>query len=135
MSIVAEYTREKWEESGGWAAIETWVDGVVLLWQEGDEEPIDEATYWSIYCGQLPPRTCPYQFFRRDDDGVWWLEEEGDNHALDRVMNTAGRNVQRCPHCRWRYDVDPARPGCPSCGPALAAAASVDMLNCGEPIS
>lgn len=134
MSIVATFTREKWEETGGWSAVEPWVDGVVLLWHEGDDEPLDEETVWGMYCGQLPPRTCAYRFYRREDDGPWWLEEEGDDHPLKRVMYTHGVTVTRCPSCQWGYDVDPEHQHCPTCGPVPDTPPS-DADGRGDPVA
>lgn len=69
MALVAAFTREQWEDAGGWHTIASYVDAVVL---EFGDDPADDAS-----AAAAEP---PYQhirIYKRNDDGNgWYLHDE-----------------------------------------------------------
>lgn len=88
MSIVSELTYDEWERIGGFKGIESYVDGVVQLWGEGEEYPIDSDEVNAIRCGEDVSRHVDYQYWRRDEDdsAVWYLEDAGNDHLIRQTI-------------------------------------------------
>lgn len=85
MSVVAEFTQERWESDGRWRSVEPYVSHVLLLWGgEEEEEPISEEDYTAILYGDAPSRSVPFRYYERDDSGRWVLDDVGTDHVIRR---------------------------------------------------
>ena len=98
MSIVSSFTRDQWYANGEWAGVELYVDGVVLLFREEEDQdqailPVvvridsDTGKPWPEDDKELPD--VPFRYYSRDDENPkrWFLEDEGvDKKANHRLI-------------------------------------------------
>ena len=88
MSVVKVVTRDEWECSGGWRSVETYVNGVVMLFREEDDptQDVQPCIVRKNHAGDVHPDDStplpdvPYRYYERDDEhaDTWHLMDEGE---------------------------------------------------------
>lgn len=95
MSIVAEYSRYQWEESGGWNGVEDYVDAVTLWffdYYDEDEENEGDRTETPMENGHTYVQVktlLPYRHYQRRDDGGWDLVEESKEVREESIITVS----------------------------------------------
>ena len=95
MSFYAEFERDEWEANGGWRGVEPYTDSLTLLFRDDNEE--DELEGEPETRTETPVESEPglflvtvkrnrfYRVFDHQEDGSWWLVEQGQREFVERI--------------------------------------------------
>jgi hypothetical protein len=101
VSIVSQYTRSQWEARDEWRGVENYINGVELLffadYDEDEDTEVERAEEIVTFEGKVfkvitTTATRPYRFYRRDEHGFWYLEDQGKRVVEDKIALGMGRS-------------------------------------------